>query len=106
MKAILVDPSVPSVKEIQIDSWRDIAPALDCNLFTLARTKDRENDVYVDDEGLLKESPYLSVIQGWYPHPLAGKLLFLGADGMGDSCDCSLTVEDVEKLMLFINPKL
>jgi len=102
MKAILVNVGLQTVSEIEINSWRDIAPALECELFTVPGADDEGNALYADDEGLIsgKELQFVFCPKFYYA-PIAGNILFLGTDAEGESRDCTLTVEDIRRVVSF-----
>jgi len=100
MKAILINAILQTITEIEIDSWRDISPALGCGCFTTVRV-DKDNTLFVDDEGLLKQTNHFFAIEG-YSGKLAGNGLFQGDDGFGDSVDTTLTVEEVARRVTFL----
>lgn len=90
-RAILIDPEARSVKEVQIgDHYKEISRAIGCDYFCLAAQG--LDDLYVDDEGLLKEGIPVFEIDGQL---LAGRGLVLGRDGEGESCDARSTVASV-----------
>ncbi len=102
MKAILCDVSLKTVSEIEINSWKDIAPALKCDIFTVCGEDDEGNALYADDEGLISGKELQFVFcPDFYPAPIAGNILFLGTDAEGESRDCTLTVEDIRKVVSF-----
>lgn len=101
MKAILVDATARTITAIQINHWTEIAPAIKAGLFSCPWTDQKGNTVYADDEGLINgRDPHFVEIAG-YPEPLIGDILFLGSDKQGESKDCTLSVEDVEKIVSF-----
>lgn len=87
MKAVLIDAKARTISDIEYSgNWRDISPMLGCDLFTVVRNLPDGDDVYVDDEGLLKlnaDSVFFEM--PWYPNPLAGSGLILSCDRDGNS---------------------
>jgi hypothetical protein len=101
-KAILIDAINRKVEETTIESWRDIAPKINCDCFTVVQI-DNKNDLYVDDEGLLKSPSDFIMFEG-YPQPLAGSGLILGSNhNTGKSCDTTFTVEEIKAKVRFMN---
>lgn len=100
-KAILIDAVNQTIEETTIDTWQDIAPAIGCEWFTIVHV-DVKNDLYVDDEGLLHNPQNFILLDG-YPQPLAGSGLILGSTPDGNSCDTSLTVEQVQAKVKFLD---
>lgn len=103
MKAFLIDPATRTITETTISSWRDIAPALECDLFDVVQIGPNVS-VYVDDEGLFKDDQcFFQLIH--YPQPLAGKGLVLGFDPeTGDSTDCPVTAEQILNSLFWMEP--
>ena len=100
-KGILINAETQEVSEIEINIWSEIAPAIGCDLFDVIYIDDK-NVIYTDDEGLLKRPENFIAFEG-YPQPLAGSLLVLGTTPDGDSCDTSLTIEEVRDKIRFLN---
>ena len=98
MKALLIDPFMETVQEIDYSGdWKDIRTLLKCDIFTTVYFDDMSTDsVFVDDEGLYVENQRFFKLGG-YPQPLAGYGLVLGCNEEGDSVDCMSTLEDVAK---------
>jgi hypothetical protein len=101
-KAILIDAINRTVTETTIGIWSEIAPKIGCDLFDIIQL-DAKNDLYVDDEGLLK-NPKNFILWDGYPTPLAGNGLILGGDhNTGESCDTNLTVDQVKVKVKFLD---
>jgi len=101
MKAILINAQTKEISVVDIKTWKDIAPAIGCELFTTVRISETET-LFVDDEGLLTltdESVFFS-FKG-YNQPLAGNGLILGTDYEGESVDTTFTVDEVSELVKF-----
>jgi len=101
-KAILINSTARTITEHTIDTWRDISPAIGCEMFTCVTLTKEGETAYVDDEGLLRR-PKAFVKFASYHHPLAGNVLILGTDSMGESIDTSLSVEEVGRMVDFLN---
>ena len=104
MKAILIDPFNQEVKEIKIgDTLQDIYDAPDCDPFDIAtfiHDSLGRTDIYVDDEGLLKESN--RYFKTWNGNIYAGKGLLLDTDDEGNSTDVSVSVLQVQSSIKFL----
>jgi hypothetical protein len=102
MKAILIDVNNKEINEVDYSGdFRDIYKFINCDCFTVVNI-DKNNVVYVDDEGLLKGNK--NFFKGkFYPQELAGNGLILGSDSMGESVDTSITVSEVEDMITFID---
>ena len=100
MKAILIDPFNQEVKEIKIGgTLQDIYDATDCDTFDIVNYS-KTTDIYVDDEGLLKESNrYFKIFNG---NVYAGKGLLLDTDDEGNSTDVSVSVLQVQSSVRFL----
>ena len=92
MKAILINAILQTITEIEINDWSEISPAIGCDLFTCVRI-DNVNTLYVDDEGLLRETNHFF---SYNDTKLAGNGLILGNNAGGESVDTILNVEDVK----------
>jgi hypothetical protein len=103
MKAILVKAAEQTITEIQVShNHQDISKAIGAQLFTCPASDKKGNTIYADDEALINGRPMDFVsVPSMYPDPLVGDILFLGSDHEGESKDCTLTVEDVKKLVSF-----
>jgi hypothetical protein len=101
MKAIKIDAINRTVSEVEIKDWQEIAPAIGADMFTCVGIEDEET-LYIDDEGLFNAKAFFT-IEG-YPEPLANDGLILGTDGMGESKDTALTVEEVKGMVKFLSP--
>jgi hypothetical protein len=86
MRAILLDAKTRTVKEVDYNNdWKTISPTIGCDVFTVVRLGNGD-DLYVDDEGLLKVDANTVFIKvPWYPTPLAGSGLIMSCDQMGSS---------------------
>lgn len=99
-KAILITPSELSVTEVTVaDHYTSIQDVIGCRCFTCVRI-DRQNVAYCDDEGLINGTKFGTAFdEDVYPDPIAGNILILGDDGMGGSCDTTLTEDEVDRMI-------
>jgi hypothetical protein len=102
-KAILIDSSAREIKEVEINDYTEIAPMIDCEIFTVARMS-QKTDAYVDDMGLLGSPTAFFRMEGGYPTPLAGNGLLMDTDDMGESVDVSMTLDEVKSKVVFMTP--
>lgn len=103
VKGILIDVHERTVKEakVQKNDIHDIHRLVGCDCFTCVSWGGSRNEtVYVDDEGLLKNPKKFFKVPG-YPQWIAGNGLIIGTNECGDSVDTSLTVTQVEQLVHF-----
>jgi hypothetical protein len=102
MKAILIDVENKEVKEVEYEGdYTQVYKFINCELFSMVSI-DKENIIYVDDEGLLNKPTKFFQI-ACYRDQLAGNGLILGVDHLGDSVSTSLSVEDIESMVTFID---
>lgn len=106
MKAFLIDPETQTIQEVDYDDsdYRNIYKLIDCETFTVAGINHMTSDeVFVDDEGLLRNEPFLAAFQFVDGHqPLVGKGLVVGApDEEGRNTAPTMTVEYLESITNF-----
>ena len=102
MKAILIDVKNQEIKEVEHDNTlQNIYDLIDCRTFDLVMI-DAVNNIFVDDEGILKDNLYFEYSGSDRVFQLAGNGLILGVDDEGDSTSPTLTVEDVEGKVRFL----
>jgi len=93
-KGILIDSKNETITEIEVGDYKDIQKKIGCGLFDVV-TVDKDNDIYIDDEGLLSidnDSKFFG-FKGSNVK-LAGNGLVLGINHKtGDSKNTTLTVE-------------
>lgn len=104
MRAILIDPTERSLTEVDYNGdWKTISKHLDCELFDVVFTD--FGDVYVDDEGLLRQEQKFFMLQG-VPYPLAGRGLVFGpVDHDGDTTPATISIEELESKVKFLTPE-
>ena len=105
MKAILIDPFDESVSEVDYNGdYKEICNLINCGPIDCVRLDDT-NDVYIDDEGLLKNPTRYFRIFSYKTmslHTLAGKGLILGHDDEGKSIATTLDVNEYAKTIQFL----
>jgi hypothetical protein len=92
VRAVLIDPELGTLQEGMLlpGDLDTIYGLLDCDLIDAVRFEDG-HAAYVDDEGLLKNPRYFTVIDG---QPYAGRALFVGpVDEAGLTTACTLPIE-------------
>jgi hypothetical protein len=103
MKAFLIDPAAKTVTQVEYNgNWRDIYPLIDCDCFTTVDI-DGQNTMFLDDEGLLRDGEIHYFAYGKSCPPLAGKALVLGYDEEGETVASTLTLEEVQSKVWFMN---
>ena len=107
-KAILINVKEETITEVIVtkdlkgSQLQSIYGLLGCNLVDIVNVG--ENDIYVDDEGLLSldNNSKLFSYKGHY-QPLAGNGLIMGYDNnTGDSIDVTITLDEVKKNVKFL----
>ena len=97
MKAILINPFDQTIKETEYTGdYREIYHLIDCRTFDVVNIIHTE-DMYVDDEGLLKENQryFTFTNEGTY----AGKALLLGHSDEGETTACGFTLQEVKDMV-------
>lgn len=100
VRAILIDPFAKTVSEVQHNAsdYKNIYKVLGISTFD-ARAVDKTNSMFFDDDGLYKEDQHYFAI-GREPH-VAGKALILGVDGEGETADCTVPLQLVQRAVRF-----
>ena len=107
-KGILIDVKNRTVTDVTVtkdssgSQLQSIYDHIGCNMVEVVNIG--ENDIYVDEEGLLNLLPSTNFFMyKGYPQPLAGNGLIMGYnDETGDSVDTTLTVEEVKNNVKFL----
>lgn len=100
-RMILIDVYSQEVKEVQAEAnLGSFYKLIGCDVITVAAGLGNGDDVYVDDEGLLKP------VGGWFyiegaSQPFAGNGLIVGRNEEGDSVSCLSDLEDIKKRVTF-----
>lgn len=102
-KCIKIDVINEVVSEVEIeDNIQHIYKQLECDTFEVVEI-DGVNDIYVDEEGLLKVNENTKFfVYGDYPQPISGHGLIMGHDDKGNSISTTLTVEEVNEKVKFL----
>ena len=105
MKAILIDPFDESVSEVDYNGdYKEICNLINCGPIDYVRLDDT-NDVYIDDDGLMKNPTRYFRIFSYKTmriHTLAGKGLILGHNDEGESIATTLDVNEYAKTIQFL----
>ena len=99
MRVILVNPFDETVKEaVYGGDYREIYNLIDCRTFDVVSLSDAD-DLYVDDEGLLKdENRYFS----WGGRNFAGMGLIMGHDDEGETIETTYDLQEVVDRVEFL----
>jgi hypothetical protein len=98
MRAIKINSNEQTVEVIDFEGdFRAIQKEIDVDCFTVVELNGEGDTLFVDDEGLFKETNFF-VVEG-YPQPLAGHGLILGTDlDSGESRGTDMEVPEVKFL--------
>lgn len=95
MKAVLVDPYLKTIENVEVNDYTDISKHLQCEIFGSGGYDEGGDAIYVNDNGLAEETEFWYAPEV-YPDPYAGRVLFLGINrANGESQDAWLDAEDV-----------
>lgn len=106
MRAHLIDPFTKTVTEVDYDgNYKSIYSLIGASTIDVVRWADNVV-LYVDDEGLLKETDqeYFRIHNS--ENTFAGKALVTGLDGEGDDIACPWSLDRVRGLVQFPSLKL
>ena len=101
-KGFLINSVNKTITEVQVGDYKDIQSKIGCRCFDVVSIDD-DNDVYVDDEGLLSIDDN-SKFFGFKGHDirLCGNGVVLGINQKtGDSKDCTITKEWLNENIVF-----
>ena len=99
MKGILINPFDETIKEvIYTGDFREIYDLVDCSTFDVVNIY-KYQDMYVDDEGLLKNNQrYFTINDRNY----AGKALLLSHNDEGETESTNLDLQMVNSMVQFL----
>lgn len=98
--AYLVEVDKRTIRAVTIDpanTLSDVRRHIGCALIDMLRV-DRHHAIVVDDNGLLDELPCFSMLKG-FDNPLAGNLLVVGNDSMGETRSPTRPIEDFAAML-------
>ena len=104
MKAILIDPKDQTIRTLSYGGdYMEIYQILECRTFECVYPFKNEDTIYIDEEGLLKDSNYSFSIKcdDGRIISLMGKGLILGTDAEGESIEHKTSLEDVKSRVTF-----
>jgi len=101
MRAFLIDSKARRVTPVDYSGdFSEIYKLIGADLFDCVRINARRDVVFVDDMGLYSGRTDCFLIDG-YPSPLVGSGLVVGTGPDGESCDASITLEELQEACLF-----
>lgn len=109
LKGLLIDPETESITEIEIAKGSkcldDLYKAIKCDTVDCIRAgvvlsggKRKEDDIWVDDEGALKENQKHFWKLPLYEYPIVGRGVVLAVDDEGECISHTLTPLEIEEL--------
>jgi len=104
MKAYKINAVDRKVETIEINSWRDISPAIggECESFEAPVTLENNDTFYVDEEAL-----YHSCEGGWklenFAFPILGNAVIQGTNDEGESIEPLSTIEEIEAKIIWVS---
>jgi len=105
MKALFIDPTDETIRFISYDGdYKSIYRILGCRTFEAVYPFDNGDTLWIDEEGLLKDSNFAFNIRADNPkfnQTIMGKALVLGTDAEGESVECKTTLEDLKSRINF-----
>ena len=105
MKALFIDPTDETIRFLSYDGdYKSIYRILGCRTFEAVYPFDNGDTLWIDEEGLLKDSNFAFNIRADNPkfnQTIMGKALVLGTDAEGESIECKTTLEDLKSRISF-----
>jgi len=101
MKAYLINPEQQNITEVEYSgNYEDIYKLIGAEMFDVVRLNREGDGIFVDDVGLMKRQRFFFRHSG-YHNWLAGKGLVLGCDDSGESCEPSISIEQLRQSISF-----
>ena len=105
MRAILINPMQESIRHISYDGdYKSIYRIIQCTTFEAVYPFDNGDTLWIDEEGLLRESNFAFNIKADNPkfnQTIMGSALILGTDAEGESIECKTTLENLKSRISF-----
>ena len=105
MKAILINPQQESIRHISYDGdYKSIYRIIQCTTFEAVYPFDNGDTLWIDEEGLLRESNFAFNIKADNPkfnQTIMGSALILGTDAEGESIECKSNLDDIKNRINF-----
>ena len=104
MKAILIDPKDQTIRTLSYGGdYMELYQILECRMYECVYPFKNEDTIYIDEEGLLKDSNYSFSIKcdDGRIISLMGKGLILGTDAEGESIEHKTSLEEVKSRITF-----
>ena len=105
MKAILINPEERTIRHVSYDGdYKSIYRLIRCTTFEAVYPFDNGDTLWIDEEGLLKESNFAFNIRADNPkfnQTIMGMALVLGTDAEGESVECLSSLDDIKSRINF-----
>ena len=105
MKAILINPEERIIRHVSYDGdYKSIYRLIRCTTFEAVYPFDNGDTLWIDEEGLLKESNFAFKIRADNPkfnQTIMGMGLILGTDAEGESIECKSKLDDIKSRITF-----
>jgi len=102
MKAILINPHEETITEVEYSgNYKEIYSLIDCRTFDCVRITPNE-DMYIDDEGLLMNNQRYFTLLGTGLNNFAGKALLLSHDDEGETTATNWTLQEVKNMVQWL----
>tara|TARA_B100000212_G_scaffold292236_1_gene234168 strand:- start:1333 stop:1791 length:459 start_codon:yes stop_codon:yes gene_type:complete len=111
MRAILINPMQESIRYTSYDGdFRSIYRILQCTTYEAVYPFDNGDTLWIDEEGLLKESNYAFNLisdklgvspKSQFGQTIMGSALILGTDAEGESIECKSKLDDIKSRVTF-----
>ena len=107
MKAYFINSKDELIVEVDCKDYHHKLELLNCRMLELYPRSINGNDIWVDEEGLLKQSNYFASLdidlkEGVASYVISGNAIVLSCDDEGDSADVKdLTIEELKSRVTF-----
>ena len=105
MRAILINPEEKIIRHVSYDGdYKSIYRLIRCTTFEAVYPFDNGDSLWIDEEGLLKESNFAFKIRADNPkfnQTIMGMGLILGTDAEGESVECLSNLDDIKSRVNF-----
>lgn len=101
-RGILIDVVNKTLREVEFKNLIDMYRLIDCDIVECV-SYGKDADVWVDEEGLLKNDDKGFFMLHTYPQPIKGNgLITGGCDDEGSTKSSTMSLEDAAKIVKFL----
>lgn len=99
MRAILIDPNLKTIEEVQLEGefLQAAYDSMNVSCVQIVSTPYPNHDMWVDEEGLFKPGLMSFVLKGGFPEPVFGRCLITCSTPSGDTMSASVSLTQVKK---------